>query len=308
MSASHKSNIGSPGGHRLPGLSVLFCLLGAALLLSACSGRFRHFNIWRMTASDRQIWKSFEGSPQQPFIFYFQAGGRRLRGWEIGDERLPVTLLIHGAPGSMVKYRAWFRDSALLSRTRLVAVDRPGYGKSGYGRAETSILEQANMLAPLVAKLSQRGPIVLYGSSYGGAVAARLAMDHPDQIGALILQSASVKPGAEKTPRIARIIHSPLGIPFPKWAKVATREKFTHQKALAAIQADWHRIQCPVWILHGGQDALIYPENADHALQQLTPYTRVQYTCLDSAGHRMYWEHRDTVQYFIREALEEVRK
>ena len=278
-------------------------LLVLALFLASCTRRFQHFSVWRLTASDRQIWESFEGAVHQPTIFYFPSGGRTFRGWEIGDYHLPVTLLIHGAPSSMVKYRGWFRDSSLFSKTKLVAVDRPGYGKSGYGRAETSIVRQAELLGPLVEKLAKRGPLVLYGSSYGGSVAARLAMNHPGKIGALVLQSASVKPNAEKTPRMARIIRSPLGLVFPKWAKVATREKFAHHRALEAIQNDWCLINCPVWILHGDRDDLIYPENAEYALQQLAPYTSVQYTCFDSLGHRIFWEQRDTVKHFIREAL-----
>lgn len=286
-----------------PFMRNLFFLLVLILLLGSCTRRFKHFSVWRLTASDRQVFKSFEDAVYQPTIFYFRSGGRTIRGWEIGDDHLPVTLLIHGAPSSMVKYRGWFRDSALFSKTKLVAVDRPGYGKSGYGNAETSIVRQAELLGPLVEKLSKRGPIVVYGASYGGPVAARLAMNHPGKISALVLQSASVKPHAEKTPRIAKVIRSPLGIVFPKWAKVATREKFAHHRALEAIQNDWCLIDCPVWILHGNKDELIYPENAEYALQQLAPYTSVQYTCFDSLGHRIFWEQRDTVKHFIYEAL-----
>jgi pimeloyl-ACP methyl ester carboxylesterase len=226
-----------------------------------------------------------------------------LRGWTIGADSLPVTLVVHGAPSSMVKFSALFRDSSVYNHTRLVGIDRPGYGKSHYGKAVVSIVEQAEIIAPLLKKLAENGPVVLYGSSYGGSVAAKLAMDHSDQLRALLLQSASVQPYAERTPKIARWIHSPLGFVFPKWARVATREKYAHSESLEAIQDGWERIKCPVWILHGVMDNLIYPSNAEYAYQQLAPHTTVTYVPIDSTRHNMYWVRRDVVRDFLMEAL-----
>jgi pimeloyl-ACP methyl ester carboxylesterase len=272
----------------------------------ACNRRFPpHFSAWKLTSSDRQIWKAFADAPRQPTVFYFRSGQRTLRGWTIGADSLPVTLLLHGAPSSMVKYRSWFRDSAFYQKTRLVAVDRPGYGKSGYGKSVTSIEAQAQILAPVVEKLAENGPIVLYGSSYGGSLAARIAMNQPDKIRALVLQSASVLPDAERTPKIAKWIRFPLtGWVFPKWARVATREKYGHSAALRAIQDGWQRIRCPVWVLHGQADDLIFPTNGLHAFERLRPHTEVTYLPIEGAGHNIYWTRRQLVQEFILEALE----
>jgi len=282
----------------------LLLLFFTAICVASCARRFpKHFSVWRLTASDRQIWKSFAEAPVQPTIFYFRSGGRTLRGWSVGADSLPVTLLLHGAPSSMVKYRAWFRDTSFFGKTQLVAVDRPGYGKSGYGKAEVSVVRQAALLAPLLRKLAERGPVVLCGSSYGGSVAAKLAMDYPECVAALVLQSASVLPNAERTPRIARWIHSPLGIVFPKWARVSTKEKYAHTRALEAIQDGWGRIRCPVWVIHGQQDDLIYPSNAEHVVRQLAPHTEVHYIPIDSARHNIYWTRRDTVKHYILKAV-----
>lgn len=282
----------------------LLLVLLASLCLASCARRFpKNFSVWRLTSSDRQIWKSFADAPVQPTIFYFRSGNRTLRGWTIGADTLPVTLLLHGAPSSMVKYRAWFRDSSFFGKTRLVAVDRPGYGKSGYGRAEVSIERQAQLLAPLLRKLAEHGPVVLCGSSYGGSVAAKLAMDWPELVGALVLQSASVQPNAERTPKIARWVHSPLGVAFPGWARVSTKEKYAHSRSLEAIQDGWGCIRCPVWVLHGQQDDLIYPSNAEHAVLQLAPHTSVTYVPIDSARHNIYWTRRDTVKHYILRAV-----
>ena len=285
------------------------CIIPTVLLLFliscvSCTQRLpRHYNIWRMTSSDKQIRRTFAEETLQPKVFYFRSGDYTLRAWTIGADSLPVTLLLHGAPSSMVKYRALFKDSSIYNHTRLVAVDRPGYGKSQYGKAVVSIVKQADIIAPLLKKLAEDGPVVLCGSSYGGSVAAKLAMDHSEDIRALMLQSASVQPNAERTPKIARWVHCPLGIAFPKWARVATKEKYAHSKSLEAIQDGWDRIKCPVWILHGTIDDLIYPSNATYAYDKLVPHTTVTYMPLDSIRHNVYWVRREAVRTFLMEAL-----
>lgn len=269
-------------------------------LLSGCTRRFpEHFSAWKLTSSDKQIWAAFEGAPQQPVISYIRSGNHTLRYWSVGSEALPVVLLVHGAPSSMVKYRRWYQDSSFYNKVRLVAVDRPGYGKSGYGKAIKSIDEQAKIIAPLVENLAARGPITLYGSSYGASVAARIAMRQPDKIGRLVLQSASLLPGAEHTPKTAYWIRSPLGVFFPKWARVATKEKFSHQKALEEIQDGWKKISCPVWVIHGDQDDLIFPANADHAVNMLKPHTEVHDVRIANARHNIFWRMPDTIKHYI---------
>ena len=281
--------------------SAAFLLVIISVLVSCIP--YHQTNIWKRTATDREINRYYAHVADKPTIFYFHSGGRLLRGWQVGADSLPVTLLIHGAPSSMFKFNAWFADSSIYNKTRLVAIDRPGYGGSG-GKAEISIEKQAELLAPLVKELAKNGPINLYGSSYGGAVVAKLAMDNPKDIRALLLQSASVEPNAELTPEIAYWIKSPLGMVFPHWARVATKEKFSHQQALGRIQNGWDRITCPVWILHGQADKLIYPSNAEYAYEQLSPHTDVTFIKLDNLGHRLYYERRDTLRYYMLQALD----
>ena len=281
----------------------VLALFFVASLLGGCIS-YHNANIWTRTSSDRQIRRSFAKAADKPTIFYFRSGDHLLRCWQIGADSLPVTLLVHGAPSSMVKFKSWFSDPKVYHKTRIVAVDRPGYGKSDYGKAEVSIEKQAEILGPLVNNLAKNGPIALYGSSYGGAVVAKLAMDHPDEVRVLLLQSASVEPNAELTPKIAYWIKSPLRFAFPKWARVATQEKFSHQKSLAQIQDGWCNIDCPVWIMHGQADKLIYPCNGEYAYNQLSPYTDVTFIKVDNRGHRLFHEIPDTLRTYLLEAID----
>lgn len=278
----------------------LLILVELIVLYSGC----RHnVNLWRLTSSDRQIERMFAKAPVKPSIFYFEGGGRRMRGWAIGADSLPVTLLLHGAPSSMTVFERWFRDSLLYNHARLVAVDRPGYGYSGYGRVEASIDKQAEVLEGLVCSLSTNRPITVFGTSFGGPVAARIAMRQPDCVGSLVLNSAAVQPGAERIPRIAYWVRSPLGILAPGWGKVSTKEKFTHRRSLEAIQDGWRNIRCPVWILHGEADDLIYPSNADYAYGRLIDHTPVRQVCFAGVNHYLYFQYPDTVRHYLLEAV-----
>jgi pimeloyl-ACP methyl ester carboxylesterase len=281
--------------------TVLFAFIGFA---SSCS-RYHNINVFKYTSSDDQIWETFAEHEQKPDIFYFRAGERIMRGWEIGDDSLPVTLLIHGAPSSMIKFRGLFKDTALTNYTKLVAVDRPGYGRSGYGKCEISIEKQAELIAPVLERLTQGGrKVTVLGMSYGGPVAAKLAMDHPDKVRALMLLSASVQPDAERTPGIAKLIRSPFGRIFPKYARVATKEKFAHSNALEAIQDDWSKVQCPVWIMHGQVDPLIYYSNAQYAFEKLAPHTDVTLAPFAQAAHNILRIAPDSVRHFVLEAID----
>ena len=280
-----------------------FTLAGLLLLLVMLGGACRNnFNWLQLTSSGRQIRRTFSERPVQPCIDYWDAGSHKLRYWEIGADTLPVAFLIHGAPSAMGQFRRWVQDQGLYEHMKLVAVDRPGYGRSRLGKAVPSISEQADMLAPLLKQYSRTNPVVLFGSSYGGSVAVKLAMDHPEEVDALVLLSASVLPMAVDTPDIAFSVRQiPFRWMYPRVARVATREKFTHTEALREIQDGWDRIRCPGWILHGRQDPLIYFSNAEYALRRLA-HTQVTFVPFDSMGHNIFWNKMDTVKHFLLEA------
>jgi pimeloyl-ACP methyl ester carboxylesterase len=97
-------------------------------------------------------------------------------------ERPPVVLL-HGQPGSA---RDWtLVQAAIGARARMVVPSRPG----GDGRSAAGGL--AHNAAAVVAALDRAGVerAVVVGLSFGGAVAAWLAVEHPDRVARLVLVS-----------------------------------------------------------------------------------------------------------------------
>src|ERR1700730_17220218 len=108
---------------------------------------------------------------------------------EAGNAADPVVVLIHGFSSSTL---VWSRVFLRLADAgfRVIAVDLLGYGYSGKPRAgQYTIESQARMVVGLLATLGiERTNIV--GSSYGGAVAATCALNHPDRLDKLVLVGA----------------------------------------------------------------------------------------------------------------------
>lgn len=226
---------------------------------------------------------------------YHESGGRRLRYLEIGSDSLPLVVFIHGAPSSSAFWKSFLRDSSLLSKAKLLAVDRPGYGYSGYGKPETSVKKQAALIADIIKEKRGRHPsIILHGSSYGGTVAARIAMDFPALVDGLLLQSAALEPGQEKTYQFSHVTENwLLRWLLPGSIHVANVEKLSHRAQLDSMANLWSRIRSAAIVLHGEADSLIYPSNAQYAEQKLTNAAYLEVQMLEGRKHDLLWYQRE---------------
>lgn len=117
------------------------------------------------------------------------------RRWGAG----PPVLLLHGGTGS---WRHWARNLQALSAAHSVwAPDMPGYGDSGDAPAGADPAVLAGVLSQaLDAAIEGDVPVDLIGFSFGGIVAAHLAVLRPDRIRRLLLLGA-VGLGALRSPR-----------------------------------------------------------------------------------------------------------
>lgn len=101
----------------------------------------------------------------------------------------PDLVLIHGSSGNTRDMTFNLVDQ-LADRFRVIVFDRPGLGYSDRLTPDgATISEQAAHLRAAAAQLGATRPIVM-GQSLGGAVALAWAVDHPDDLAALVLVSA----------------------------------------------------------------------------------------------------------------------
>lgn len=277
----------------------------AFLVVAALLAFFYHFSEMRL--SDATLKQVLSDNPfgYKAEIGYYEENGRRLRYLEIGRDSLPLIVFIHGAPSSISFWKGMLKDSNLLSRARLMAVDRPGYGHSDYGRPETSVEKQAGLIGNLLRTVARSHPsIILHGSSYGGTVAARLAMDFPDLVDGVLLQSASVMPGEEKTYWISYPTHHwAMRWLVPGSLRVANAEKLSHRAQLEAMAPLWQRVRAATIILHGTADQLIYPENACYAEERLTNAAYLESFMVEDSGHDLLWTGRELLHQSLLKLL-----
>lgn len=288
------------GGHDTPmkrfirtagwSLSILFILTAATLVV----GWFVDFR-----QSDDELAAEFDGQRVHPVIHRYRVrdgaerAPRTIRFIETpGDWTKPVVLFIHGAPSSLSFFNDFFKDTTLLNHARLVAVDRPGYGYSDFGRVETSVVRQAELLQPLIDRYRTAPYLIIVGSSYGGSVSARLAMNNPGRINHVLFVSSALGPGLERTYPISYLADSPLvRWVVPTLLRLANDEKLAHRRALEAIVPDWPRIRSGITMLHGQRDDLVYPTNVTFARQHLVN-ARVKQFLLPENRHDIVFNKR----------------
>jgi 4,5:9,10-diseco-3-hydroxy-5,9,17-trioxoandrosta-1(10),2-diene-4-oate hydrolase len=119
------------------------------------------------------------------------ANGWRLHYHEAGDPAADTVVLLHGGgPGASAWSNFGRTITVLADRFHVLAVDQPGFGRSTkpteFGRQ--FFAASAAALAELLDQLGiERAHCV--GNSLGGGTAVRLALDHPDQAGRLVLMA-----------------------------------------------------------------------------------------------------------------------
>ncbi|MEZ2223835.1 alpha/beta fold hydrolase [Rhizobium sp. RCC_161_2] len=110
-----------------------------------------------------------------------------------GKADLPPIVFIHGASTSLYDPMLSFRDK-LEGRAELLFVDRPGHGRSDIGGSENILPDgQADAIARLMEKRGIRKAIIV-GHSFGGAIAAALAVRYPEKVVGLVFLSPAVYP------------------------------------------------------------------------------------------------------------------
>jgi 4,5:9,10-diseco-3-hydroxy-5,9,17-trioxoandrosta-1(10),2-diene-4-oate hydrolase len=117
--------------------------------------------------------------------------GMRLHYHEAGDPAADTVLLLHGGgPGASAWSNFGRTLGALADRFHVLAIDQVGFGQSSKPAqfSKQFFAASADTLAELLDQLGiERAHCV--GNSLGGGTSVRLALDHPDRAGRLVLMA-----------------------------------------------------------------------------------------------------------------------
>ncbi len=254
------------------------------LLIIAC---FAFDQLVQFRMSDEELQQVFKENNVKGKIGYYESHGRKIRFVSVNDDSLPALIFLHGSPSSLSIYKHHFLDSTFKKMFHVIAVDRPGYGYSGFGDPEPSIQKQSEMIRPLLDSIYQlKRPVILVGSSYGSSIASRLVMDHPHLVEGLVLIAPSLAPGEEKMYWITPYIQSPvLYWMLPRMFKSANTEKLAHKSELEKMLPYWKNIRVPVMYMQGEKDELVYTTNAAFAKKHLVNAKSLDVTFFKGRPH-----------------------
>lgn len=251
---------------------------------------------------------------------------------EMGPPDAPCVLLLHGAGGASHSWRGLMPE--LAQDCRVVALDLPGQGFSRAGsRARLGIDAMAEDIAAL---LRQEGiaPEVIIGHSAGGALALRIALDHPLR-GVVTINGALGKfrgMAGWLFPAMARLLSlNPLSAAlFARTAGNGAARRLirstgstldddgialyqalisdrAHVDGTLAMMAQWQldpllralpQAETPVLLITGAQDRTVPPEVSDQAAQALPCAERQD---LPGLGHLAHEEAPARIAGLIRD-------
>ena len=125
--------------------------------------------------------------------------GARVHYQEFGDTSKPTIVMIHGYTASLY---VWKTVAPMIADAgfHVVALDLLGFGYSDKPSwFDYAITSQARMVARFMNRLGI-GRATLVGSSYGGAVAATVALDYPERVEKLVLIDAVINDSLRNHP------------------------------------------------------------------------------------------------------------
>ncbi|RMG78250.1 MAG: alpha/beta hydrolase [Bacteroidetes bacterium] len=269
-----------------------FGLLLLGLLIFGCS----RLEILTFRQNERKQSKTFEEAKLHDFHFYtYTFDGRPIHYTHVGADSLPLVLFVHGSPGSSGMFMDYLKDPRLTAVAQMAAPDRPGFGYSGFGKAEPSLEKQAKALAEIIRRHPHRKAI-LVGHSFGGPVIVRMAAEFPELVDGLIIVAGSVSPELE--PR--EWWRKPADFFLIRWLippalRVCNQEILPLYKELKKMLPLWERVRCPVTIFQGESDKLVPKENANFAQKMLQNSPDVRVKIIPQGNHFILWSKADII-------------
>jgi pimeloyl-ACP methyl ester carboxylesterase len=166
----------------------------------------------------------------------------------------------------------------------VVVVDRPGFGSSDFGRAEKSLARQSELLGNVLKSYPNKKKI-LVGHSLGGPVIAKMAIDFPEEVSAIVILAGSVDPELEPN----EWFRKPMASPLIRWmiptVFTASNDEIVDLKnELELMLPEWKKITAPVTVIQGTSDDLVPQENAAF-VKKMVVNAPVRLRMLDGESH-----------------------
>ena len=215
---------------------------------------------------------------------------------ETGKEENPTLFFVHGSPGSWDAYKDYLKDTLLLKKYRMIAVDRPGFGYSDFGKSQ-NLYSQSKILLQLVEKLDNKKPVILIGHSYGGPIIVKMATLKPKLFSNLVLLAGAIDPNAEKPENWRSVIMGkPIRFLIPGALRPANDELWWLKEDLISMKPKLKNIISKVYVIHGTIDPLVPYSNMAFVQKEFVNAKSMDTISIKNANHFIPWEHFELIR------------
>lgn len=249
--------------------------------------------------ADDSAKKKFTEKGVTLFTNTITVNNRSLHYAQTGANDLPTIIFVHGTPGSWNAFEDYLKDKELQQKFRLISIDRPGFGNSDFGHA-LNLADQSLIISPLLDYIKNDKPVYLVGHSLGGPMVVKLAADNPGKINALVLLAASNDPAAEKPEKWRPVLYkTPLKYFIPGALRPSNVELWYLKKDLVDLKADFQKITCPVYIVHGKKDMLVPFSNVAYSKKMLANNEHVEELIFENENHFIPWTRYEEIKVLL---------
>ena len=264
---------------------VLFCFY--LILCQSCM---------KMRMSSKETLKIFSVSKVDFIDQTFTMDTVKIHYIQTGNNDNPTLFFIHGSPGSWDAYKDYLRDSLLLKKYRMIAIDRPGFGYSNFGDSE-DLPTQAKIIYNFLKSIDNKKSIILIGHSYGGPIVVKMAVNHPSFYSHLVILAGAIDPKAENPEKWRSfIMKKPIRYLIPGALRPANDELWWLKKDLVDMEPRLNNIKSSITIIHGTKDPLVPYSNMDFIQKKFKNVKSIDTISIKNANHYIPWEHFDLIR------------
>jgi carboxylesterase len=205
-------------------------------------------------------------------------------------------LLSHGFTGSPASMKPW--AEYLAQQGYAVSLPRlPGHGTTWQEMNKTTWADwYGELQRAFEALANQVDTVIVCGLSMGGALALRLAADHPDRVAGLVLVNPAVRTDRKDVkllpvlkhvipamPGIANDIKK-QGVQEHGYTKTPLRAADSMFQAYKVLVSDLGRITCPILLFRSTEDHVVDPSSS-RVIRSSVSSTDVREEMLEDSYH-----------------------
>jgi pimeloyl-ACP methyl ester carboxylesterase len=249
-----------------------------------------------MRYSDKKTVAFFEAAQLEHLDKIFRIDAHKLHYIQTGNPQNPTLFFLHGSPGSWDAYKDYLKDSLLLKKFRMIAIDRPGFGFSNFGEAE-DLATQSKLIFALVKSLDNKKPIALVGHSMGGPVVVKMATENFTYFEHIFILSGAVDPKAENPENWrAFLVAKPLRYLVPGALRPSNDELWWLKQDLVIMKPNLKNITCDVTIIHGTKDQLVPYSNVGFMKKEFVNAKSINIIVIENANHFIPWSNFEEIR------------